>query len=298
MRLSLTVMILGVLFTNETTWACGRSAEGQITLRKIWDGENAYLAETGTYLSASEYPKQIPALSREGTATWDPNVKEWALLKVGTDSPMRYQYRVVAGRFDENGQEVLGGPQGLHSYNTIVHPGLGYCKNDLGTLTAKGLGIPSTPNSNWFFAYALADVYRDKHCSLRVQGSNMDRSREIAGEGDEPFPKRLLIFPVLLFLSLFIKSIFKKRIAASKDRKVILYRRVSKAIHWLAGLYILSLPVQGYWMVLHAPMGGPACTPENPFLSAMYYFVCGILAVGLCFAFPAAKRTALSPAHR
>lgn len=120
-----------------------KTSEASLNLRKIYDGEVAYIQEEATDEAGSVIEKQFvgaewtpagdPGINKR-TGTWDTD--SWTAIKFAPDGPVQYSYQVVA----------------------------------------QGTG-----NASAFTAYAYGDLDGDSETSLFLRTGSLDSSGNITG---------------------------------------------------------------------------------------------------------------------
>jgi hypothetical protein len=234
-------------------------------------------------VSAPVFPKQIADFPKKGGVAFEPSEGAWKLLRFNAERIL-FQYGAVAGAFDKNGKEIVGGPYGYSPYAESLVPGAGYCKNELRNLSAQNLNLPSVPNSQWFFVYAVGDLNRDQICELFVRDST--NKGLFAQETGEHVPENWSVFSlwwaplVFLVLSLTVKRVLRPTIKTSTEPHVVLYRKLSFAIHLLIPLTIFS----GVWVpafLRYIRKGG--CGELPTFYSTIFISLSGILLISVLY---------------
>ncbi len=175
-ELMITVTIVGILaaiaIPMYSKYIKGaRTSEAISNLGAVAMYEETYFSEFDRYTSAAANPTSVPVPSDPGgKKAFDNSLQGWVSLGrvIPNNTQLYFQYEIVAGQYDSGGTAFTTPPE-LVSPSTGKVPGNSYCTNSGMSLSADSLEIPATPNSNWFYATAVADQDGDAKCSLFIK---------------------------------------------------------------------------------------------------------------------------------
>lgn len=190
-ELMIVVAILGILATiaipqYQQYIRSARTSEATTNISTIALLQEQYFSEMNRYLTLGVNPADFPA---DGTTqTFVP--ADWGELGqvMPSDTPVRFQYQVAAGRYDGTGDAVISTVTG----NWLLDPTVEFVYEDkcpggnkAGHEKPDDLITPA-PNLWWFVAVAVADQKKDatdRVCSFFAQSSG--RSNMIVARKSE-----------------------------------------------------------------------------------------------------------------